>query len=60
MDMPREHLAVDRPASARATLRTLRAMWTSTWSIHAMRFGPRQAWWHPIVRALTHEHIAAD
>jgi hypothetical protein len=35
--------------------RSLRALWPLTWSIHDLRFGPRQAWQRPIVRALTLE-----
>jgi hypothetical protein len=35
-------------------------MWTSMWSVHTLRFGPRQARRRPIVRALTLEHVAVD
>jgi hypothetical protein len=30
-----------------------RAVWTSTWSVHGLCFGPHHASWHPIARVIS-------
>jgi hypothetical protein len=58
MEALNEHLPAGRPIAGRLRPRraarfhfALRVMWTSTWSVHALRFGPHRARQHPLARA---------
>jgi hypothetical protein len=58
MDDALVQLPANHPATRRLRLHhaarhrhVLRVVWTSTWSVHALQFGPRQARQHTIVQA---------
>jgi hypothetical protein len=58
MEALNEHLPAGRPNVGRLRPRraacfhfALRVVWTLTWSVYALRFGPRRARQHPLARA---------
>jgi hypothetical protein len=53
MDASRGHLPMGRSVVGRhwqRQRRALRAVWTSTWYVHSLRFGPRHGRRRPIAR----------
>jgi hypothetical protein len=63
MEAPREHLPAGRPVAGCLRLRhaarrrrALHVVWTTTWSIHTLRFRPCRARRLPVERARVLEH----